>query len=331
MKILVTGGAGYVGSFAARHLVAAGHEVAVLDNLSEGHRAAAPPGSLIVGEISDRELVGRTLREQGIEAVMHFAASSYVGESMTDPRAYYRNNVAGSLELLEVMLDHGVDRIVFSGSCSVYGETSAMPLAEDASIQPESTYAFTKHVIEQMIRDFSRAYGLRYVLLRYFNAAGGSGDGAHGEDHQPEIHLIPLVLQTVSGRRDSLQVFGDDYDTPDGTCIRDYVHVEDLARAHESALLGIPESGPAPQGRVYNLGTGTGNSVLGVIRAVERVTGKSVPYEITGRRAGDTARLVAAAERAREELDWAPHYGRIDEIVATAWEWQRKNPDGYPE
>lgn len=330
MNILVTGGAGYVGGFAARHMQAAGHRVVVLDNLSEGHRPAAPDGTLVVGEIADGGAVRALLREHEIEAVVHFAASCYVGESMADPRGYWRNNVAGSLALLEAMTDCRVRRIVFSSTCAVYGDTAEMPLGEGAPVRPESTYAMTKHTIEQMIRDFSRAYGLSYVLLRYFNASGASADGAYGEDHRPETHLIPIVLQTLLGQRDEVRLFGEDYDTPDGSCIRDYVHVEDLAHAHERALERLPAEGE-PRGLLYNLGSGTGSSVREVIRAAERVTGQNVPCSVAERRPGDTPRLVAASGRARRELGWTPGYRTIDEVVATAWEWHRLHPTGYPD
>jgi UDP-glucose 4-epimerase len=328
MNILVTGGAGYVGGFTARHMQAAGHRVVVLDNLSEGHRSAAPEGALVVGEIADGDAVRALLREREIEAVMHFAASCYVGESMADPRGYWRNNVASSLALLEAMTDCRVRRIVFSSTCAVYGETAAMPLGEDAPVRPESTYAWTKHTIEQMIRDFSRAYGLSYTVLRYFNASGASADGAHGEDHRPETHLIPIVLQTLLGQRDEVRVYGADYDTPDGTCIRDYVHVEDLAQAHERALERLPAEGE-PRGLLYNLGSGTGSSVREVIQAAERVTGQPVPCSVAERRPGDTPRLVAASGGARRELGWSPRYETIDEVVAAAWEWHRLHPTGY--
>jgi len=255
LRILVTGGAGYVGGFAARHLLAQGHEVVVLDNLSEGHRQAIDDDVLVVGDIADRELVAGLLRARRIEAVLHFAASAYVGVSMSDPLPYWKNNVANSLALLESMLECGVERIVFSSTCSLYGESAEIPLSEEAPVQPGNTYAFTKHAIEQMIRDFCRAYGLSYVLLRYFNASGADPEGRHGEDHDPETHLIPLVIQTVLGQRERLEVFGDDYPTPDGTCVRDYVHVEDLARAHELALGYLPGSGEAAGGLVCNLGT----------------------------------------------------------------------------
>ena len=329
MRILVTGGAGYVGGFCARHLVAQGHDVVVLDNLSEGHRQAAPQGSLVEGDISNRALLEQILSDHGVEAVMHFAASCYVGESMTNPRAYYRNNVANTLELLETLIDCDVRRIVFSSTCAVHGETAQMPLTEQSPVAPASTYAFTKHAIEQMIRDFSRAYGLSFVLLRYFNAAGADPSGAFGEDHEPETHLIPIVLQAALGKRDSLQVFGNDYDTPDGTCIRDYIHVADLADAHERAITRMPGAGAEPRGDLFNLGTGTGTSVLEVIQAAERITGRDLPYTLQPRRPGDTARLVAGSDLAASELGWELGFPGIDEIVRTAWAWHQNHPDGY--
>jgi UDP-glucose 4-epimerase len=329
LRILVTGGAGYVGGFTARHLLAQGHEVVVLDNLSEGHRQAIDDEVLVVGDIADREVVAGLLRARSIEAVLHFAASAYVGVSMSDPLPYWKNNVANSLALLESMLECGVERIVFSSTCSLYGESAEIPLSEEAPVQPGNTYAFTKHAIEQMIRDFCRHYGLSYALLRYFNASGADPEGRHGEDHDPETHLIPLVIQTVLGQRERLEVFGDDYPTPDGTCVRDYVHVEDLARAHELALGYLPGSGEAAGGLVCNLGTGDGNSVLEVIQSVERVTGRRVPFEVTARRPGDAPRLIAGADRARQELGWEARYGDIDGIVETAWAWHRQHPEGY--
>jgi UDP-glucose 4-epimerase len=329
LRILVTGGAGYVGGFTARHLLAQGHEVVVLDDLSQGHRRAIDEELLVVGNIADRELVSGLLRDRRLEAVMHFAASAYVGVSMSDPLPYWRNNVANGLALLESMLECGVRRIVFSSTCSLYGEAAEMPLSEEALVQPANTYAFTKHAIEQMIRDFSRAYGLSYALLRYFNASGADPEGRHGEDHDPETHLIPLVIQSVLGQRERLEVFGDDYPTPDGTCVRDYVHVEDLARAHELALGQLPDPGEPAGGLVCNLGTGAGSSVLEVIRSVERVTGRQVPFAVTGRRPGDVPRLVAGADRARQELGWEARYRDIDAIVETAWAWHRQHPRGY--
>jgi UDP-glucose-4-epimerase GalE len=322
MRILVTGGAGYVGGFAARHLLAAGHEVIALDNLCAGHREALPDETLVIGDIGDRKALDEIFLERRIEAVMHFAALAAVSESVSKPRLYYRNNVANTLNLLETMLDHEVKRIVFSSTCAVYGETDAMPLREDSPTGPTNPYAFSKLAIERMIQDFACAYDMSYALLRYFNAAGASADGTHGEDHEPETHLIPLAIQAVEGRREKLRLFGKDYPTPDGTCIRDYVHVEDLARAHELAILHESSS-------VFNIGTGRGHSVMEVLKSVERITGKSVPFQVTERRPGDTARLVASCEKIRAELGWQPQYEELDEIVATAWRWHRNHPGGY--
>jgi UDP-glucose 4-epimerase len=329
VRILVTGGAGYVGSFAARHLARAGHQVVVLDDLSRGHRGAVPADMLVVGAIEDRPLLSRLLADRRIEAVLHFAAASQVGESVADPKLYYRNNVVHTLGLLETMLEHGVRRIVFSSTCAIYGEAQSATLAEDSPERPESPYAFTKLVIERMIRDFARAYGMGFVLLRYFNAAGAAPDGSHGEDHHPESHLIPLVLQTLLGQRPELQVFGDDYPTPDGTCIRDYIHVEDLASAHELAVRACPDGVEPSGGMLFNIGTGTGASVLDVIRAAEQVTGRRVPRRVVARRPGDPPRLVAAASRLREELGWRPRYEDLTTIVEHAWAWHRTHPKGY--
>ncbi len=330
MRILVTGGAGYVGGFAARHLNRAGHEVVVVDNLSEGHRGAIPAEQFYQGEISDPELIGNVVKKHGIETVLHFAAFANVGISVTQPRDYYRNNVAATLSLMEALVDNGVDKVVFSSTCSTYGEVAEMPLTESTPQQPGNPYAHTKYCVENMIKDFSHAYGLKYVLLRYFNAAGAAADGSHGEDHRPETHLIPLVLQTLLGQRDKIMIFGDDYDTPDGTCIRDYIHVEDLARIHELSALWCGDA-KAGQGNVFNVGTGSGNSVLEVIDAVEKVTGRPVPKEFAPRRAGDPPRLVASCEKARRELGWETEFGRIEDVVETAWKWHSSHPSGYVE
>jgi UDP-glucose 4-epimerase len=329
MRILVTGGAGYVGGFAARHLLEAGHEVVIVDDLSRGHSEAVPADRLVVGDAGDRALIVRLLAEHRTEAVMHFAASAYVGESVTDPARYWRNNVANTLELLLAMRDCDVRRIVFSSSCAIYGEKAEMPLVEEAPPAPDSPYAFTKFAVERMIRDFARAYGLGHVLLRYFNACGAQPDGTHGEDHRPETHLIPILLQALLGQRECVDLYGDDYPTPDGTCIRDYVHVEDLARAHELAVRACPEPGASPDGSVFNVGTGTGHSVLEVIHAVERVAGKKVPYRVVGRRPGDVPRLVASPDRIRHELGWRPEHAALDDVVRSAWTWHASHPDGY--
>jgi UDP-glucose 4-epimerase len=327
MRVLVTGGAGYVGSFAARALLASGHEIVVLDDLSRGHVEALPAGVLVVGDLADAALLERLLRERGVEAVMHFAAWSQVGESVQRPREYYRNNVANSLGLLEAMLGAGVRNLVFSSSCSVYAPDAPMPLTEDSALGPVSPYASSKRMLERVIEDFASAYGLRYASLRYFNAAGATRDGGHGEDHTPESHLIPIVLQVAQKVRERVDVFGDDYPTPDGTCVRDYVHVEDLARAHELALERLA-SAREGGGRVYNLGTGSGHSVREVIACAERVTGLSIPTRVVARRFGDAPCLVAAGQRAARELGWTPLHD-LESIVASAWEWHRLHPHGY--
>ena len=327
MRVLVTGGAGYVGGFTARHLAASGHEVTVIDDLSAGHAESAPPGTLTVCGIEERARVAALIAARRIEAVLHFAAFSSVADSVRAPQAYWRNNVAGTLALLEAMREGGADRIVFSSTAAVFGETAEMPLAESAALAPESPYATTKLAVERMLGDFARAYGLRHVALRYFNAAGASANGAHGEHHEPETHLVPILLQTLLGLRERVTVYGDDFATPDGTCIRDYVHVDDLADAHTRALDWTARA-PAGAGEAINLGTGTGHSVLEVIRAAERVTGKRLPFEIGPRRPGDTARLVAGLAKAERVLGWRPRTD-LDQILASAWEWHRNQPRGY--
>jgi len=327
MRVLVTGGAGYVGSFTARHLLAAGHDVAVLDDLSSGHAAAVPADALTACGIADRQRVAALLRERRIEAVLHFAAFSSVADSVRKPEAYWQNNVAGTLALLEAMRACGVERIVFSSSASVYGETAESPLSEAAVLAPESPYAATKFVVERIFADLARAHGLRHVSLRYFNAAGASADGAHGEHHDPETHLIPILLQALQGLRERVTVYGDDFATPDGTCIRDYVHVDDLADAHGRALEWTARAG-AGAGEAINLGTGTGHSVLEVIREAERVTGKRLDFTRGARRPGDTARLVASLSKAERVLGWRPRAG-LEQILASAWDWHRSHPRGY--
>jgi UDP-glucose 4-epimerase len=327
MRVLVTGGAGYVGGFTARHLAASGHEVTVVDDLSAGHREAAPSGSLVECEISDRARVSALLAERRTEAVLHFAAFTSVADSVRRPEAYWRNNVAGSLALLEAMRENGVGRIVFSSTAAVFGETSDMPLGEDAPLAPANPYATTKLAVERMLADFARGYGLRHVSLRYFTASGASGDGAHGEHHEPETHLVPILLQVLLGQRERVTVYGSDFATPDGTCIRDYVHVDDLSDAHARALDWTARAAPGA-GEAINLGTGTGHSVLEVIRACERVTGKRVAFELGARRPGDTARLVAGLERAERVLGWRPR-ADLDRILASAWAWHRSHPRGY--
>ena len=325
MKILATGGAGYVGSATVRSLLARGHEVAVYDNLSTGYCQAVPAETLVQGDVGDREKLAEVMRERQIEVVIHFAGFIAVGESTQKPREYYRNNVVNSLILLEAMQQAQVAKILFSSTAAVYAPVEQGALAEDDSKQPESPYAFSKFATERLISDFAAAYGLGYTILRYFNACGASADGTHGENHKPETHLIPLALQVPLGRREKIGVFGRDYDTPDGTCIRDYVHVDDLADAHIRAAEAI-ELG---RGSVYNIGTGTGHSVLEVIREAQHVVGKPIATEYLDRRAGDTTRLVAGAQRLRNELGWQPQYTSLRDIIATAWQWHETHPNGY--
>ncbi|MGC8642987.1 MAG: UDP-glucose 4-epimerase GalE [Isosphaeraceae bacterium] len=325
MNILVTGGAGYVGSHAVKLLRSEGHEVWVYDNLVYGHRAAVPPGRLIEGDLLDRQMVEKVLRDQEIAAVMHFAAYAYVGESVTDPAKYYQNNVIGALSLMEAMRAVGVSRIVFSSTCATYGEPEEVPIRESQPQRPINPYGFTKLVIEHALADYARAYGWGYAALRYFNAAGAASDGDLGEDHDPETHLIPLVLQVALEEREYVMIFGDHHPTPDGTCIRDYVHVDDLATAHLAALIRLE---PGLELKL-NLGTGRGSSVREVIEACREVTGHPIPAVVTGPRAGDPPALVADPGQAARELDWKPRYTTIRPIIETAWRWHRAHPGGY--
>jgi UDP-glucose-4-epimerase GalE len=325
MNILVTGGAGYVGSHAAKLLGSEGHELWVYDNLVFGHRSAVAPGRLIEGDLLDQQKVESVLRAKEIEAVMHFAAFAYVGESVTEPAKYYRNNVIGSLSLMEAMRAAGVSRMVFSSTCATYGEPDEVPIRESQPQRPINPYGFTKLVIERALADYARAYGWGYAALRYFNAAGASGDGDLGEDHDPETHLIPLVLQAALGQRESVTIFGDEHPTPDGTCIRDYVHVDDLASAHLAALLRL-ERGVELK---LNLGTGHGSSVREVIETCRVVTSHAIPAVIAGPRAGDPPSLVADPGQANRDLGWKPLYTDIRPIIETAWRWHRSHPNGY--
>ncbi len=325
MRILVTGGAGYIGSHAARLLARSGHEPWVYDNLSQGHRAACPAGRLIEGELADRERLIAELRDRRIDAVMHFAAFALVGESVADPAKYYQNNVVASLNLLEAMRAADVRRIVFSSTAATYGVPQRMPITEDERKQPINPYGFCKLAIEHALADYAHAYGFGYAALRYFNAAGASPDGHLGEDHDPESHLIPLVLAVALGQRPEITVFGDDYPTADGTCIRDYIHVDDLAAAHLQALSRLQPG----QGLELNLGTGRGYSVQEVIDSCRRISGRKIAVKLGPRRPGDPAELVADPSRARRTLDWQPAYTDIDAIVATAWRWHSAHPQGY--
>ena len=325
MNVLLTGGAGYVGSHAARLLRLAGHEVWVYDNLSFGHRAAAPAGRLIEGDLMDGAKLASAFRDHSIEAVMHFAAFCYVGESVTEPAKYYQNNVVGTLSLLGAMKAAGVKKIVFSSTCATYGVPLVVPITEAEKQSPINPYGYTKLAIEFALADYAAAYGWGYAALRYFNASGAAEDGSIGEDHDPETHLIPLVLQVALGQRKEVLVFGDDYPTPDGTCIRDYIHVDDLGRAHIAALERLA---PGVAFKL-NLGTGAGASVKEVIDAARKATGRDIPYRIVERRAGDPPALVADASAARKALGWTPKYVGIEPIVASAWQWHSQRPKGY--
>jgi UDP-glucose 4-epimerase len=325
MKVLLTGGAGYVGSHAAKLLQSKGHDIWVYDNLSEGHRSAAPLGRLIEGDLHDRAKLTETLQGLQIEAVMHFAASCYVGVSVTNPAEYYHNNVVGTLSLLEAMRSVGVKKIVFSSTCATYGVPDIVPITEAEKQSPINPYGFTKLVIEHALADYSHAYGWGYAALRYFNASGAAEDGSIGEDHDPETHLIPLILDVALGKRENVKIFGDNYPTPDGTCIRDYIHVDDLATAHLAALERLKE-GVALK---LNLGTGQGASVLEVIEACRRVTGHAIPAVISPRREGDPPALVADASLANEVLGWKPKYTDIEAVVKSAWGWHKAHPNGY--
>jgi UDP-arabinose 4-epimerase len=317
-NILVTGGAGYIGSHTCKALAEAGFFPIAYDNLSSGHEWAIKWGPMEKGDILDPTRLNEVFKKYKPSAVIHFAAHAYVGESVEQPAKYYRNNVAGSLNLLEVMRDHGVDRIVFSSSCATYGIPQVIPIPDDHPQKPINPYGASKLMIERMLTDFGAAYGLRSISLRYFNAAGADPDGEIGEDHDPETHLIPLVLEAATGKRASIAIYGTDYDTPDGTCIRDYVHVTDLAEAHVLALTALQGKCASAS---YNLGTGNGFSVREVIRTARTITGRSITAKEGPRRPGDPSRLVADATRAKRELGWKPKYGDLDQIIANAWNW----------
>ena len=323
--MLVTGGAGYIGSHSVKALRLAGHDVVVFDNLSAGHRGATLGAPLVLGDIRDVDAVRRALRESGAEAVMHFAARLVVSESVHDPAGYYLNNVTGTLATLEAMAAEGCRCFVFSSTCAVYGEPTSVPLTESHLTVPVSPYGQTKLAVEQALPHFERAYGIRSIRLRYFNAAGADPDGELGEDHDPEIHLIPRALDAAQGGS-PFELFGEDYPTPDGTCIRDYVHVTDLADAHVRALSRLLEGGASS---TYNLGAEQPSSVREVLAAVERVTGHRVPFVSAARRPGDPAALYASSARIRAELGWVPLRVSLETIVADAWRWHSNHPQGF--
>jgi len=326
MKVIVTGGAGYIGATTVQSLLDSGHEVVVYDNLAKGHAEAVPAGvKLIKGDVADRERLDSIFREHRPEAVLHFAAWIEAGESMQAPEKYFRNNSASTLTLLEAMLANGIRKFILSSTAALYGEPERIPIREDDSLKPTNAYGESKLLVERMLAWFHRIHGFRYASLRYFNAAGSNGRS--GELHEPESHLIPLILQAASGRREHISIFGTDYPTEDGTCIRDYIHVGDLADAHVLALeaLGTHDK------LIYNLGNGAGFSVRQVIDAARLVTGKPIKAVEAARRPGDPAVLVASSEKIRRELGWTPKNPKLNDIVSSAWEWMQQHPRGYHE
>lgn len=327
MSILVLGGAGYIGSHTALALTRAGRDVVVADNLETGFAAAVPEKArLYKGDIRDRSFCDSLFEREHIEGVIHFAANSQVGESMSNPLKYYSNNLGGTQVLLESMVAHGVDKIVFSSTAATYGEPERVPILETDKTEPTNCYGETKLSMEKMMKWTSLAHGLRYVALRYFNACGAEPDGSIGEAHAPETHLIPLILEVPNGKRESIAVFGEDYPTPDGTCIRDYIHVCDLAQAHILALDYLISGGESD---VFNLGNGVGFSVLEVIEEARAVTSHPIPAVMQPRRAGDPAQLIASSEKAKKVLGWKPVYDDLHTIIETAWSWHSRHPDGY--
>ncbi len=324
--ILVTGGAGYIGSHTVRELRSRGYDVVVYDNLSTGHIESIGDALFVKGDLFDVELLKDTFKKYGVDSVIHFAAYSLVGESMINPLKYYKNNVSGTLCLLEAMTACDVKHLVFSSSAATYGDTGEDIITENSPQNPTSVYGMTKLMMERLMADFDRAYGMKYVALRYFNAAGAHADGDIGEDHNPESHLIPIIMQVLNGKREKLGIFGDDYPTFDGTCIRDYIHISDLADAHIKALESLRAGANS---NFYNLGNGNGFSVKQVIETVAKVTGRNVNYEVVPRRAGDPAILVASSDKIRRELGWKPQFDSLEKIVASAWKWHSTHPDGY--
>ena len=329
MAVLVCGGAGYIGSHAVHQLIAKGEQVVIVDNLQTGHRDAVhPQARFYEGDIRDAAVLDTIFTENRIDAVIHFAANSLVGESMEKPLKYFNNNVYGMQVLLEAMVRHGVDKIVFSSTAAVYGEPKRVPILEDDETNPTNTYGETKRTMEKMMKWVSRADGIRYVSLRYFNAAGALDDGSIGEDHHPETHLIPLILQVPLGKRDHITIFGEGYATPDGTCLRDYIHVIDLADAHVLALDYLRRGGDS---NIFNLGNGQGFSVREMIEAAKKATGREIKVEMGQRRAGDPAQLIASSAKARKVLGWKPQYTDVEVVISTAWKSHQTHPEGYQE
>lgn len=328
MAVLVTGGAGYIGSHCVAALIDRGVDTVVVDDFSKGHRAALKGGRLYVGSVADKEFLRGVFEKESIEAVIHFAAFSLVGESVSVPDKYFRNNVTAGLSLIETMIEFKVPYLVFSSTAATFGEPEYTPIDEKHPQHPTNPYGESKLIVEQMLRWCDEAYGLKYCALRYFNVAGARADGSIGEDHRPETHLIPLVLDTARGKREKLSLFGTDYPTKDGTCIRDYIHVEDLIDAHFLALDYLKKGNPST---AFNLGNGEGFSNREIIEAARRVTGMPIPVSEEGRRAGDPAVLIASSQKAMDVLGWKPKYTNVEDIIASAWKWHTSHPDGYGE
>lgn len=326
MSILITGGAGYIGSHVQKLLLKQSEDVIIVDSLITGHKEAVLSDKFYQGDIRDREFMSKVFKENKIDAVIHFAASSLVGESMQDPFKYYDNNLYGTACLLEEMRLNGVNKIVFSSTAATYGEPKNIPITEDDETNPTNTYGQTKLSMEKMMKWFDKAYGIKYIALRYFNAAGADTEGVLGEAHMTETHLIPLILQVPLGKREYISVFGNDYDTIDGTCIRDYIHVEDLASAHYLAVKSLLNG---DESTVYNLGNGLGYSVSQVIDAAKKVTGYDIKVKFEGRRAGDPAKLVASSQKISKQLGWVPKYPQIEKIIQDAWNFHQKHPNGF--
>jgi len=325
-NILVVGGAGYIGSHMCKYLARHGYNPVALDSLVYGHAEAVKWGPFYEGSMENKDLLDHIFTHHEIAAVMHFAAYCYVGESVTEPAKYYRNNVSNTEVLLEEMVKYRIDNFIFSSSCATYGDPVEIPITEDHPQNPVNPYGKTKLMVEQMLADFHHAYGLKHICLRYFNAAGADPEGEIGEDHRPETHLIPLVLQAALGKKDAISVFGDDYPTPDGTCIRDYIHVNDLAQAHLLALKKLFNGFSIGH---YNLGNGEGHSVKEVINCAAQITGQTIPVRIDGRRRGDPAMLIGSSKRAVEALGWKPQFADLETIIKTAWSWHKEHPEGY--
>lgn len=320
MEILVTGGAGYIGSHVLKRLLEAGHDTVTIDNLKKGHKKAVLGGKFIEGDIGNKELLQSIFTEYDIKGVVHLAADSLVGESMEDPGKYYDNNVARALNLLEAMVEHNVNHIVFSSTAAVYGEPEAIPIVEEHPTNPENVYGESKLFFEKILKKYDKIHGLKYISLRYFNAAGADPEGKIGEAHDPETHLIPIVLQTALGIRNKIYIYGDDYPTKDGSCVRDYIHVNDLADAH---LLAVEALADEANSDIYNLGCGDGYSVKEVIETAKKVTQEDFEVEVSGRRAGDPAVLIASSEKIKNDLGWQPKYQDLEKIVSTAWKWHK--------